>query len=58
MVGVGRDLCGSSGPTPLLKQCHLEQAAQDLPGRFLMSPEKENPQPLWAACFSALSSSK
>jgi len=30
MVGVGRDLCGSSGPAPLLKQVHLEQAAQDL----------------------------
>jgi len=29
MVGVGRDLCGSSGPTPLAKQGHLEQAAQD-----------------------------
>jgi len=30
MVGVGRDLWGSSSPTPLLKQGHLEQAAQDL----------------------------
>jgi len=29
MVGVGRDLCGSSSPTPLLKQGHLQQAAQD-----------------------------
>jgi len=29
-VGVGRDLCGSSGPTPLLKQGHLQQATQDL----------------------------
>jgi len=29
MAGVGRDLCGSSGPTPLPKQAHLEQAAQD-----------------------------
>ena len=27
---VGRDLCGSSSPTPLPKQGHLEQAAQDL----------------------------
>jgi len=26
MVGVGRDLCGSSSPTSLLKQGHLEQA--------------------------------
>ena len=30
MVGVGRALCGSSSPTPLPKQCHLQQAAQDL----------------------------
>jgi len=30
MVGVGRDLCGSSSPTSLQKQDHLEQAAQDL----------------------------
>ena len=30
MVGVGRDLCGSSSPNPLPKQGHLEQAAQDL----------------------------
>jgi len=30
VFGVGRDLCGSSGATPLPKQGHLEQAAQDL----------------------------
>ena len=30
MVGVGRDLCGSSSPTPPPKQGHLQQAAQDL----------------------------
>ena len=30
MFGVGRDLCGSSSPTPLVKQGHLQQAAQDL----------------------------
>jgi len=29
MVGVGRDLCGSSSLTPLPKQGHLQQAAQD-----------------------------
>ena len=29
MVEVGRDLCGSSSPTPLPKQGHLQQAAQD-----------------------------
>ena len=30
IVGVGRDLWGSSGPTPLPRQGHPEQAAQDL----------------------------
>ena len=30
MFGVGRDLCGSSSPTHLSKQGHLQQAAQDL----------------------------
>jgi len=30
MVGVGRDLWRSPSPNPLLKQGHLEQAAQDL----------------------------
>ena len=30
IVGVGRDLCGSSSPTLLPKQGHPEQAAQDL----------------------------
>jgi len=29
MVGVGRDLCGSSSPTLLPKQGHLQQAAQN-----------------------------
>jgi len=29
MVGVGRDLRGSSSPTLLLKQGHLQQTAQD-----------------------------
>jgi len=30
MAGFGRDLCGSPSPTPLPKQGHLQQAAQDL----------------------------
>jgi len=30
MLGVGRDLCGSSGSTPPPKQGHLQQDAQDL----------------------------
>ena len=37
MFGVGRDLCGSSSPTPLPKQGHLQQAAQDL-SRLDISP--------------------
>jgi len=30
MFRIGRDLCGSSSPTTLLKQGHLQYAAQDL----------------------------
>jgi len=30
MFGVGRDLCGSSSPTLLPNQGHLQQVAQDL----------------------------
>jgi len=30
MVGVGRDLCGSSSSTLLLKQGYLQQATEDL----------------------------
>ena len=30
MVGIEKNLCGSSSPTPLPKQGHLQQAAQDL----------------------------
>jgi len=30
MVGIGRDLCGSTSPTLLPKQGHLQQAAEDL----------------------------
>ena len=29
MIGLGRDLCGSSSPTPLPKQGHPQQAASD-----------------------------
>ena len=56
MVGVGRDLWGSSSSTPLLKQVDLQQAAQDhiQKGFELL----HNPQPLRPACSSALSPSK
>jgi len=39
MFGVGRDLCGSSSPTLLPKQGHLQQAAQDLVQAGLDSSE-------------------
>ena len=59
MVGVGRDLCGSSSPVPLPKQGHPEQAAEDLVQAGLeISPEKETPQPPWAACARAPSPSE
>jgi len=35
MVGVGRDLCGSSSPTPLPKQGHLQQLHRNLSRRVL-----------------------
>ena len=59
IVGAGRDLCGSSSPTPLPKQRHLQQAVEDLVQAGLeLSPEKETPQPPWATCSSAPSPSE
>jgi len=55
IVGVGRDLCGSSSPTPLPKQGHPEQVAQDLIQVGLEYLQRRGiPQPPWAACSSAL----
>jgi len=34
MVGVGRDLRGSSSPTPLPKQGHLQQAISFAKGKY------------------------
>jgi len=42
MFGVGRALCGSSSPTPLQKQGHLQQAAQDLVQAGLEYPRGES----------------
>ena len=39
MLGVGRDLCGSSSPTPLPKQDLLQQAAQDRLNGPLVDPD-------------------
>jgi len=46
MVGVGRDLCGSSSPTPLLKQGHPEQAAEDLAQAGLEYLQRRRPHSL------------
>jgi len=59
MIGVGRALWGSPSPTPVPKQGHPEQAAQDLiQAGFEYLPEKETPQPLWAAWARAPSPSE
>ena len=62
MVGVGRDLCGSSSPTLLPKQGHLQQAADDLVQagleylqrkRLHNLPGQPVPLPLSLTCRSA-----
>ena len=59
MFGVGRDLCGSSSPTPLPKQGHLQAGCTGpCPGGSWISPEKETPQLLWATCSCAPSPSE
>lgn len=40
MVEVGNDLWGLSGPTPLLKQGHLEQVAAD-PAQMAFGVQRE-----------------
>jgi len=59
MVGVGRDLCGSSSPTPPAEAgSPTAGCTGPCPGRSWISPEKETPQPPWVACSSALSPSE
>ena len=58
MVGVGRDLCGSSSPTPAKAGTPTTGCTGPCPGGFWISPEKETPQPPWAACSRAPSPSK
>ena len=41
MLGVRRDLCGSSSPTFLPKQGHLQQAAQDSLSRRVLHISRE-----------------
>lgn len=51
MVEAGRYLWRASGPTPMLKQGHLERVAQDhVQTACQLSPRKKTPQPLWALC--------
>ena len=56
MVEVGRDLCGSPSPTPC--RSRVTHSTGPCPGGAGISPEKETPQPLWAACSRALSPSE
>jgi len=54
MVEVERHLWRPPGPTTLVKQGHLQPAAQDhVQMFFLRSLGMETPQPLWTACCSA-----
>jgi len=46
MLGVGRDLCGSSIPTPLPKQGHLKQGAKDLVQAGFECLQRESTTPL------------
>jgi len=52
-VGVGRDLQRSSSPIPLQSWPSTVGCTGRHPGGSWISPEKENPQPPWAACSSA-----
>jgi len=50
IVGVGRDLCGSSSPTLLPKQGHLQQTGQDL----VQTGLEYHPYIISYACISIL----
>jgi len=54
IVGSGRDLQRSSSPAPLQSRPPMAGCMGRFPSRSWISPEKENPQPPWAACSSAL----
>jgi len=41
MFGVGRDLCGSSSPTPLLKQGHLDPRLHRTLSRWVLNISRE-----------------
>lgn len=46
MVKVGRDLSRSSGPTPLLRQGHVDQVAQDHVQMAFEDPQGRRPHSL------------
>ena len=59
IVGVGRDLCGSSSPTtPAEAGSPTAGCTGPCPGGSWISPEKETPQPPWVNCSSAPSPSE
>jgi len=58
MVGVGRDLWGSSSPTPLPKQGHPKQVAQDLVQAGFKYLQRRIHLPPWATCSRAPSPSE
>ena len=59
MLGVARDLCGLSSPTPPAKAGTPRAGCRGpCPDGSWISPEKETPQPAWAACASAPSPSE
>jgi len=58
MVRDGRDLWGSSSPTPLPKQGHLKQVAQDLIQTGFEYLQRRRIYNHWAACSNAPSPSK
>ena len=58
MVGVGRALCGSPSPTPAQAGSPRAGCTALRPGRAGISPEKETPQPPWAAWARAPSPSE
>ena len=58
MAGVGRDLCSNWSNHPARAGSPRAGCTGPSPGGFWRSPEKENPQPLWAACSSAPSPSE
>jgi len=56
IVGAGRDLQRAPSPTTLQRWLPTAGYTGRHPGGSWISPEKENPQPPWAACSNASSS--